>query len=165
MDERIFKVGVTGHRDLSDFDAIILFERVASELMQLKAKRERVQLISSIAEGADQLCAQVGSALGYELICPLPFRQYREDFSGGALETYDFLLEQATSSFIVSDNLDRNEAYLRAGKYVVDHCDVLIAVWDGLPQQSSCGTATIVAYAKERGVETHIIGALSLEYS
>jgi len=158
MDERIFKVGVTGHRDLSDFDAIILFERVASELMQLKAKRERVQLISSIAEGADQLCAQVGLSLGYELICPLPFQRYREDFSGRALEIYDCLLQQASHSFNVADESDRNAAYLNAGKYVVNHCDVLIAIWDGLPQKSSCGTEKIVTYAKEHGVETHIIG-------
>jgi len=158
MDERIFRVGVTGHRDLSGFDAIILSERIATELMQFKEEKERVQLICSIAEGADQLCAQIGLALGYELICPLPFQQYREDFSGDALEIYDTLLQQALSSFIVADGMDRNAAYLSAGKYVVDNCDVLIAVWDGLPQQSSCGTAKIVAYAKERGVETHVIG-------
>lgn len=158
MDEGIFRVGVTGHRNLSGFDAIILFEQIATELMQFKEKRELVQLFCSIAEGADQLCAQIGLALGYELICPLPFQQYREDFSGGALETYDSLLQQSVSSFTVADGMDRNTAYLSAGKYIVDHCDVLIAVWDGLPQQSTCGTAAIVAYANERGVETHIIG-------
>jgi Protein of unknown function (DUF1273). len=158
MDEQIFRVGITGHRDLSGFDAIILFEQIATELMQLKEARGHVQLICSIAEGADQLCAQIGLALGYELICPLPFQLYREDFSGDALEIYDSLLQQAINSFIVADGMDRNAAYLSAGKYVVDHSDVLIAVWDGLPQQSSCGTAKIVVYANECGVETHIIG-------
>lgn len=158
MNEQIFRVGVTGHRDLSKFDAITLFERLANELLQLKEQRERVQLISSIAEGADQLCAQIGLALGYELICPLPFQRYRDDFSGDALETYDSLLQQASESFVVADGLDHDAAYLRAGKYIVDHCDVLIAVWDGLPQQSSCGTEKIATYAYERGVETHIIG-------
>lgn len=158
MNEQIFRVGVTGHRDLSDFNAIVLFEQIATELMELKAKRARVQLLSSIAQGADQLCAQIGLALGYELICPLPFQLYREDFSGDALEAYDSLLRQASQAFVVADETDRDAAYLRAGKYVVDHCDVLVAVWNGLPQQSSCGTANVVAYAHERGVETHIIG-------
>lgn len=158
MHESIFRVGATGHRDLSKFDAILLFERIANELLQLKEKKNRVQLICSIAAGADQLCAQIGLALGYELICPLPFQQYRNDFSGDELEVYDALLKQASEWIVVADGLDRNAAYLSAGKHVVDHCDVLIAVWDGLPQQSSCGTEKIVTYAKERGVETHIIG-------
>lgn len=158
MSESIFRVGVTGHRNLSNYNAIMLLERIITELTQLKANRKHVQLITSIAEGADQLCAQIGLSLGYELICPLPFQRYRQDFSGRALEIYDFLLQQASHSFNVAEESDRNAAYLSAGKYVVNHCDVLIAIWDGLPQKSSCGTEKIVAYAKERGVETHIIG-------
>ena len=31
-----------------------------------------------------------------------------------------------------------------AGKYIADHCDALLAVWDGNPQQSVCGTEAVV---------------------
>jgi len=36
------------------------------------------------------------------------------------------------------------------GQYVVDHCDVLIAVWDGQPSRGRGGTAEIVQYALEQ---------------
>ncbi len=38
-------------------------------------------------------------------------------------------------------------AYFAASRYLVDHCDVLIAVWDG---STSSGTADAVAYARDR---------------
>jgi len=33
---------------------------------------------------------------------------------------------------------------------VVDHCDLLIAVWDGEPTSSRGGMAEIIAYAREQ---------------
>ena len=44
----------------------------------------------------------------------------------------------------------RKEGYAKAGQYVVDHCDVLIAVWDGMPSRGRGGTAEIVQYAREQ---------------
>jgi hypothetical protein len=44
----------------------------------------------------------------------------------------------------------RRDAYKQAGEYVVDHCDVLIAVWDGQPARGRGGTAEVVKYAREQ---------------
>jgi hypothetical protein len=44
----------------------------------------------------------------------------------------------------------RFDAYAAVGRYVVDHCDVLIAVWDGKPSASRGGTAEIVRYALQQ---------------
>jgi hypothetical protein len=44
----------------------------------------------------------------------------------------------------------RCDSYAQVGRYVVDHCDVLIAVWDGEPSSEHDGTAEIVQYALER---------------
>ena len=41
----------------------------------------------------------------------------------------------------------RRDAYANAGRYVVDHCDLLIAVWNGEPSRERGGTAEIVQYA------------------
>lgn len=49
---------------------------------------------------------------------------------------------QGTGSYV------RKSAYLNAGTYVVDNCDVLIALWDGQPSRGRGGTAEIVGYAK-----------------
>jgi hypothetical protein len=45
----------------------------------------------------------------------------------------------------------RTEAYERAGRYVVEHSDVLVAVWDGLPARGRGGTAEIVEWARGLG--------------
>ena len=45
----------------------------------------------------------------------------------------------------------RTEAYEQAGRYVVEHSDVLVAVWDGLPARGRGGTAEIVAWARGLG--------------
>jgi hypothetical protein len=46
----------------------------------------------------------------------------------------------------------REEAYEATGLYVVEHSDVLIAVWDGRPARGRGGTASIVATAREQGL-------------
>ena len=43
----------------------------------------------------------------------------------------------------------RTEAYEQAGRYIVEHSDVLLAVWDGLPARGRGGTAEIVAWARD----------------
>src|SRR5205085_2201316 len=45
----------------------------------------------------------------------------------------------------------RRQAYFNAGRYVVDHCDVLIAIWDGKEARGKGGTAVIVDYARSCG--------------
>ena len=44
-----------------------------------------------------------------------------------------------------------DRAYEQAGRYVVEHSDALIAVWDGLPAQGRGGTAEIVAWGQGLG--------------
>ncbi len=44
----------------------------------------------------------------------------------------------------------REEAYLAAGSYVLEHCDVLVALWDGVRAQGKGGTGEIVDLARQR---------------
>lgn len=44
----------------------------------------------------------------------------------------------------------REEAYLAAGSYVLEHCDVLVALWDGVRTQGKGGTGEIVDLARQR---------------
>ena len=153
----MIQVGVTGLRNLTGFDLSVLEEKICLELEELKKGHDQSIMLNSLAAGADQLCAQVGLSLGYELICPLPFLEYRNDFTGKELELYDMLLRKASNNFFISDSSDIEKAYLAAGKYIVQNCDVLIAVWDGKSQTSICGTAAVVAYAKSLGKEVRIL--------
>jgi len=153
----LIQVGVTGLRNLTSFDLEKLKKKIYAELEDLKKGHDQSIMLNSLAAGADQLCAQAGLSLGYELICPLPFLEYRNDFTGKELKLYDMLLKKAKDTFFVSDSSDIEEAYLAAGKYIAQNCDVLIAVWDGKAQTSICGTAAVVAYAKSLGKEVKIL--------
>lgn len=44
----------------------------------------------------------------------------------------------------------REEAYEAAGRYVLDHCHVLVAVWDGRDVQGQGGTGDMVSEAGRR---------------
>jgi hypothetical protein len=46
----------------------------------------------------------------------------------------------------------REAGYERVGRWVVDHSDALVALWDGEPSREQGGTSGTIAYAAERGV-------------
>jgi hypothetical protein len=48
--------------------------------------------------------------------------------------------------------VSREEAYEKAGCYMVDRSDVVVALWDGESARGRGGTAAIVAYARDRDV-------------
>jgi hypothetical protein len=60
------------------------------------------------------------------------------------------LLGQASEVITLPPKGTRTAAYSDAGRYVVDHADIVIALWDGGPPRGEGGTAEIVAYAREK---------------
>jgi tetratricopeptide (TPR) repeat protein len=61
----------------------------------------------------------------------------------------DARLTDARSADAINPAMDRDAAYERVGRYVADHCEILIAIWDGQPARGRGGTAEIVAYARQ----------------
>ncbi len=156
----VLRIGVTGHRTLADPDALRPAVRAA-----IRGLIERflgpdadpaLLVISALAEGADRLVARevlAGPDAGLEAVLPLPAREYRADFSGEASRAeFTGLLGRAQRVWQAPPGSSREEAYERAGRRVVDRADVLIALWDGQPSRGRGGTATIVSYARDRGV-------------
>lgn len=152
----MIRVGVTGLRDLSVFDIAELKKSISKVLEAIKQRNDKIIMLNSIASGADQLCAQVGLSMDCDLVCPLPFEEYRNDFCAGDQKLYDLILEKASDSFVVSDDTNIDAAYLAAGKYIVEHCDEMLAIWDGRPQTSICGTEAVIEYAKLLGKQVTI---------
>jgi hypothetical protein len=155
------RIGVTGHRRLDDERA--LAERVAVVLRRIRevgpaSPRTPVlfTVVSPLAEGADRLVAREVLRDGQadlEVPLPLPRDEYERDFgSAESKREFDELLARAKEVTVLSPGDDRAAAYERAGRYVVDRCDVLIALWDGDTSGGPGGTADVVAYARERGV-------------
>ena len=157
--ERIpLTVGVTGHRAIRPEDRPVLLAGVKQELERLRERypHSPIVMLDSLAEGADQLCAEAALSLGIPLAAalPLPAEEYEKDFAGAALERFRTLLAQAEQSFVtpaaeaLPDAPDRDFFYRQAGIYVATHCHVLLALWDGGPgTKAGCGTAEAVDFA------------------
>jgi hypothetical protein len=156
-------VGFTGHRRL-DREAEIAGV-LAETLSQLKAEPGVEWLaLSSVAEGSDTIFAHqaLKLGLGWEAILPLPAAEFRRDFDEAGWRDVEALLHRAEHVRVIGDRPARDDAYLDGGMEVVNHCDVLLAVWDGEPARGRGGTAEIVAYAREIGRPLIIINAKTL---
>jgi hypothetical protein len=107
--------------------------------------------VTSLAIGADQLLARLVIERGGRIHAVLPFVDIERSFSPENLAAYRELVRQATVEVLTTPGTDE-DAYLAAGRRVVDLSDILLAVWDGKSARGKGGTADIVAYAKQRGV-------------
>src|SRR5205085_12295500 len=70
----------------------------------------------------------------------------------GARERFDALLSQAACVLELPGDAARElDAYVMTGRATVAHCDILIAVWDGLPPRGRGGTGEVALLAITRG--------------
>jgi hypothetical protein len=108
---------------------------------------------SSLAEGSDQVFAEVVLAAGKELLAIVPFDGYETRFaSERARHGYLGLLKRAARVEVLPSAETDETGYLNAGKRIVEISDVLFAVWDGQPAAGVGGTADVVRYALLRGL-------------
>lgn len=203
--ERLFEplplvIGVTGHRDLREEDIPDLrkavegiFDRLHEEyavshplsewLRPRKPKKlpgtMPMVVVSALAEGADQLVAEVAVERGLRVIAalPLPEEEYRRDFEQhavlpDALEKFDRWMSRPIGKLIVGcedddtaadvrgpGGVERTLQYRRAGAFIVRHCHVLIALWDGDTGHGTGGTAEVVGFNRH-GIPPAISGRL-----
>ncbi len=114
-----------------------------------------LQFVSPLADGADQIAAECALELGYKLHAVLPFERdsYRSELAGnGELERFDALLSKCECVLELPGNLLSSfSAYVMTGRATVAHCDLMIAVWDGLKPRGRGGTGEVVELAIARG--------------
>ncbi|HEV7903125.1 MAG TPA: hypothetical protein VGO96_04725 [Pyrinomonadaceae bacterium] len=149
-------VGVTGHRKLPDEKAAALAVRSVLEQIREKLPAEPntqvyFTILSPLAEGADRLVArEVLKLEGSQLETVLPFDkdEYVKDFPHTKAE-FESLLQQSKRVKQLGGKSAREHIYTPVGRHVVDHCDVLVALWNGQPAGGEGGTAEIVQYARD----------------
>ena len=147
-------VAVTGHRDLVDSEVDEIRGRVRNCFAFLAKQYPDVslQLLSALAEGADQLAAEVALEMGVELVVPLPMTvdDYVRDFDSEAGVTrFHELCEQASEVFVVGSHLDalgQAERYAHLGIFLASHCHLLMALWDGKDSGKLGGTSEVVKF-------------------
>jgi hypothetical protein len=155
------RIGVTGHRALRDGeDVAALVDEALDEVSA--AGGEPLEVWSSLADGADRLVVhRVLDRAQATLVAVLPLDadDYRRDFTPASAVEFDELLAAAREVIVTGPGSSgsRESAYERAGRAVVDACDVLLALWDGEASRGRGGTAEIVAYARSNGREVRIV--------
>lgn len=148
------RVGVTGHQKAP----LSVWKYLDQTLPGLLRDASDLVGVTSLAAGADQEFADLVIRLGGDLLVVVPSDNYVASFERSTDRTrFEVLLNQA----LLTERLDYDEptedAFLAAGRRVVDLCDLLVAVWDGLPAQGKGGTADVVAYARQQGKPVEVI--------
>ncbi|MEU8506439.1 hypothetical protein AB0C40_17285 [Streptomyces brevispora] len=149
------RIGVTGHRTIpQEAQAHVL----AAMRAAFRGLDGSVVALSSLAVGADQLFADLALAHGAELTAVIPSGDYEDCFADEAeLARYRSLKARAVREVRLDFPHSTDEAYYAAGAYIADHCDRLLAVWDGLPARGLGGTGDIVTYARGLGRPVTVI--------
>lgn len=150
----MIRIGVTGHRILSELDKIELGVEEALGSVEQLFPAENLTVISALAEGADRIVAwRVLARPDARLVVPLPLDEsdYIRDFSSEESRVeFSTLLGRASKIERMPPTLARDQAYEAAGEYVLNNSDVLLTIWDGGPAQGRGGTADIVSRARKR---------------
>jgi len=144
-------------------------------------------IVTPLAEGADRLVAE--TVLEYdtmsciEVVLPLTLSDYKKTFNNPEdseffelynkaryvkqlrshnLESDPRISQNATETNIEHKiEIARQVAFEKAGRYIVNHCDVLIAIWDGEKSQGIGGTNDIIEYAVSKNRPVIIISTNS----
>lgn len=154
-------VAVTAHRDPLPEQCAALEERVETFLKSLRAAYPdlRLQLLTALAEGGDQIAARAALRLGIPVIAVLPMDEadYEQDFGeGAARDEFRRLLAAAERSIVlppapsarISEDAGtrRQRQYAQLGVFLSNHCQVLLALWDGKEGRQLGGTGQVVRY-------------------
>lgn len=145
-------LGITGHRP----DKLWGYRNECPELYivlwgaieQIVLEKKPDYLITGMAQGADQLFAEIAIQLSIPFIALVPFKGQETMWPPAAQASYRELLEKAHEVVTVSPGGYAAWKMQRRNKEIVWQSSELIAVWDG----SSGGTAHCVAFAEQQKV-------------
>ena len=151
-------VGITGHRDIAEVSREPVKNELTRIITELHAKYPNSPLLvlTSLAEGADRIGAEVAIDLGVEFAVPLPLpiHEYEKDFGTlASIDEFRELLSKAKTYFHVSgeetenyhtESDVRSASYMDASRFIGRHCHVLVAMWDGIDSGRVGGTSHLV---------------------
>lgn len=110
------------------------------------AKTKPSFVISGMALGWDQAVAGASLLAGIPYVAAIPFEGQERKWPARSQEVYRELLIQAARIHVVTSSGWSRDAFQRRNEWMVDHCDHLVALWNG----SSGGTGNCLVYAKYR---------------
>jgi hypothetical protein len=147
----IFRIAVTGHRFISINDQLSNAIRFVLDKITLEQSNTEIHLLSALAEGSDQLVAEIAlSYKGIKLFVPLPLpeEEYLQGFASDiGRKSFHELTQNAENVFTLPIQVDHPTAYDYLGNYMLDHCEMLVAIWNGKYSSKKGGTGEVVKKA------------------
>ncbi|MGW9349481.1 hypothetical protein SAMN05421803_11990 [Nocardiopsis flavescens] len=141
----MIRIGITGHRNLAPDVGRAVAALIDSHLEPYGCAMVG---LSCLADGADALFAAAVLDAGAPLEAVVPARGYRDGLPAGHHRLYDRLLSRAVLVHALPHEDSTPRAHLEAGRFLVERCDRLFAVWDGEPARGPGGTADVVSHAR-----------------
>lgn len=147
------KIAVTGHRPNKlgneySMDGPVS-NRLSSSLADFVLSQKPEMLISGMALGVDMLFAKVAIEHNIPFTAAVPFIGQEQRWPQSSRDVYDRILSRASEVVVVCPGGYSAFKMQKRNEWMVDHCDLLVAVWDG----SAGGTANCVKFAQSRGKE------------
>ncbi len=154
MNDSVFRVGFSGHQQLGDQATIAFVSQSIRKLLteyleQARQRNQEILVYSALAPGADQVFVKAALELCISVEAIIPCTQYEEIFTTPvSLKEYQSLRNSCRKIHQLPAQACSDEAYLDAGQWIVNRCDLLILAWNGYPAGGRGGTADVASYAR-----------------
>lgn len=137
--------------DESDFRCVKLKETLTNEIEEL-INSGYSEFITGMALGIDMICGEIVLELRKKyphiaLSAAIPCKNQERHWDYDSITRYNRILQSVNNIIFVSNTSYFNGCMQKRNRYMVDNCDLLLAVFDG--QQG--GTMRTVEYAKKTG--------------
>lgn len=145
------RIAVTGHRPDKlgrEYDYQGPYSSfIRQEIKKILQDRNPTQAISGMALGVDTIFAQEALNLQIPLLAAIPFNGQECKWPTASQKLYHEILQNALTTLHVVCDGGYNSAKMQIrNEYMVNNCDVLVAVWNGMQG----GTLNCVRYAEKQ---------------
>lgn len=140
-------VAGTGHRPnkLGGYSPFV-FDKLVTIAMEYLESTTPELVISGMALGWDQALAQAAINLNIPLMAAIPCLNQESKWPLGSQLFYKSILSKAESIVWVSEEPYTKKCMNERNKFMVDHCNLVLAMYDG----TKGGTHNCIEYAKSK---------------
>ena len=127
-----------------------VYAKIENALKELKPEK----VISGMALGVDQWAAVIAYRLNIPFLAAIPFEGQETAWPAESQKAFNLLRKVASEEVIVSPGGYASNKMQIRNEWMVNHCDMLIAVYNG---DKSGGTYNCISYAKTLKKEIYLI--------
>lgn len=154
----MFRIGVTGHTNLSPASEMRVRDGMRATIQRLAATHHgQLRGVSCLAPGADTIFAEVVLDLGGVMEIVVPSRDYRDNLPPECLKRFDRVVESAATVDYMSRWRSGVFTFRKANAELLRRSTHLIAVWNRVKSSNPGGTGEVVDAAKQAGIPIDVI--------